>query len=176
MPKAGRLKVYNVAGDAKGLDWGGVPDATLAERGYGGVVIFGSNGAVISATNPLPTQSAQPAGTDITAASGNQANANAVATLPGVAAKTTYITGFEVTATGSTAALIVLVTVTGVITGTLTYVFVFPAGVTTPANTLTVEFSRPIPASGQNTAIVVTLPAGGAGNTNAAVVAHGFQQ
>jgi hypothetical protein len=32
-----------------------------------------------------------------------------------------------------------------------------------------------LPAAALNTPIVVTLPAGGAGNTNAAVNAHGYQ-
>jgi hypothetical protein len=114
--------------------------------------------------------------TDVDNSSGNVANAAAVATLPGVAGQTTFITGFEVTATGSTAVLIVLVTVAGILGGTKTYEFVFPAGVTTLANPLVVEFSRPIPASAVNTAITVTLPAGGAGNTNAAATAHGFQR
>jgi hypothetical protein len=131
--------------------------------------------AGVSAAGALSTSAAPPQGTDITASSGNQANAGAVATLPGVAAKTTFITGFEITASGSTVGLDVVVTVVGVITGTMTYIFTFPIGVAVPGNPLIVEFSRPIPASGVNTAIVVTLPAGGAGNTNAAVSAHGFQ-
>ena len=113
--------------------------------------------------------------TPITAASGNQANANAVATLAAAAGKTTYITGFQVTAAGATAGLAVNVTVAGVVTGTLTYTFVFPAGAAVGAQPLVVEFPEPVPASAVNTAIVVTLPAGGAGNTNAAVAAQGFQ-
>lgn len=114
-------------------------------------------------------------GAPITAASGNVANASAVATLAGAAGKTTYITGFELTAGGATGAALVQATVAGVLGGTLTYIFGFPAGVTTIATPLIVEFPEPIPASAANTAIVVTLPAGGTGNTNAAAVAHGFQ-
>lgn len=112
--------------------------------------------------------------TEIQGQSGNQANAAAVATLAGVAGKTTWISGFEVTAAGSTAALVVLVTMTGPVTGG-TWVFVFPAGATVAAQSLIVEFVEPIPASALNTAIAITLPAGGAGNTNASVTAHGFQ-
>ena len=113
--------------------------------------------------------------TPVTASSGNVAAASAVATLPGVAGKTTYVTGFQVTAAGATAAAVVNVTVTGTVSGTLTYTFVFPAGATVAAQPLVVEFPEPVPASGTNTAIVVTLPSGGAGNTNAAVNAQGFQ-
>jgi hypothetical protein len=163
-------KIGQTGGQLSG--WAGISLTTDPEKSAGAVIIYGPNGGQVSSSNPLFVAAA---GIDITAASGNVANAAAVATLPGVVGRTTYITGFEVTATGSTAVLIVLVTVAGVVTGTLTYVFVFPAGATTLATPLIVEFSRPIPASAQNTSIVVTLPAGGAGNTNAAVVAHGFQ-
>jgi hypothetical protein len=112
--------------------------------------------------------------TQKTGASGNVANASAVATLAAVSAKTNYITGFQVTAAGATAASVVNVTVTGLITGTATYTFVFPAGVTTAAQSLIVSFETAVKASGVNTAIVVTLPAGGTGNTNAAVAAQGY--
>ncbi|HMD82603.1 MAG TPA: hypothetical protein VKE92_14910 [Anaerolineales bacterium] len=111
----------------------------------------------------------------ITAASGNVANGSAVATLAASSTKTTYITGFEVTSGGATGGLNVIVTVTGTVTGTLSYIHTFPAGAAVPANPLIVTFATPIPASAVNTTIVVTLPAGGAGNTHAAVVAHGYQ-
>lgn len=111
----------------------------------------------------------------VTAASGNVAAGAAVATLPAAVGKTTYITGFECTAAGATAALVVLVTVTNTSGGTLTYVFVFPVGATVAAQPLQVVFPKPIPANAPNTSIVVTLPSGGAGNTNAAAVAHGYQ-
>jgi hypothetical protein len=110
----------------------------------------------------------------VVATSGNQPNAAAVATLPGVAGKTTYITGFEVTASGATAGLAVDVTVTGP-AATLHYSFVFPAGAAVGAAPLIVQLPRALPAAALNTPIVVTLPAGGAGNTNAAVNAHGYQ-
>ena len=83
--------------------------------------------------------------------------------------------GFIITGAGATAASVVTVTVTGTITGTLSFALVIPAGATTSITPLIVEFSRPIPASAANTAIVVNVPSFGAGNTNAAVVAHGFQ-
>lgn len=113
--------------------------------------------------------------TPVNGFSGNVANANAVATLANAASKTTYITGFEITASGATTGLPVTVTVVGTITGTLSYTFVAPAGVLVAAEPLVVEFPYPIPASTTNTAIVVTCPALGAGNTNATAVAHGFQ-
>ena len=110
----------------------------------------------------------------LTGASGNVANSSAVATLTAVFGKTTYITGFEVTSSGATVGAVVTVTVTGTITGTLTYIFSAPAGVLLEATPLIVEFGHPIPASATATSIVVTLPALGTGNTNASVVAHGY--
>lgn len=111
----------------------------------------------------------------VNASSGNVANAAAVATLPGVAGKTTYITGFEITGAGATATAVVSVTVAGVVSGTMTYTHAAVAGATLLNTPLIVEFAVPIPASADNTAIVVTVPALGVGNTNSTVVAHGYQ-
>lgn len=113
--------------------------------------------------------------TPITAASGNVANASAAATLAAAASKTTYITGFEISSSGATAGAVVTITVTGTVTGTLSYTYAAPTGVLLMGTPLFVEFPFPIPASAVNTAIVVTLPALGTGNTNATAVAHGFQ-
>lgn len=111
----------------------------------------------------------------VAAASGNKANAVATATLAGVAGQTTWLTGFECTASGATAASVVNLTITGLIGGTQTFTFVFPAGVTVAAQAVAESFPTPIPASAANTAIVVSLPAGGSGNTNAACNAQGVQ-
>lgn len=114
-------------------------------------------------------------GTPVVNSSGDSPNAAAVATLPAAAGKTTYITGFQMTASGSTAALVVVATVTGTFSSNMSFVFTFPAGAAVAAQTLAVSFPQPIPATAVNTAIVVTLPAGGAGNLHAACVAQGFQ-
>lgn len=112
--------------------------------------------------------------TALSASSGNVANSSAAATLAGTVGKTTYISGFSVTGGGATAASLISVTVAGLLGGTKTYTFAVPAGATTGCTPLVVEFSKPIPASATNTAIVVTAPAFGAGNTNATVNAHGY--
>lgn len=112
--------------------------------------------------------------TPVTAGSGNVANASSVATIPAVANVTAYISGFEVTGAGATAGLPVIVTVTGLISGTRSYIVAAATGVLVANDPLVVQFSPPIPASGENTAIVVTVPAFGAGNTHSAVVSHGF--
>jgi hypothetical protein len=122
-----------------------------------------------------------------TATSGNVANATATATLtsPGAVPgtpNTWNITGFEVVATGSTGALAVQVTLAGLNNGlnpqapvTAIYPFAFPAGVTTQATSLIVTFPCPLSAA-PGSAVVLTLPAGGSGNTSAAVNLHGFIQ
>jgi hypothetical protein len=110
----------------------------------------------------------------LNASSGNVAAAIANATLAAVASKTAYLTGFEVTGAGATAGLPVLVTVTGLLGGTLTYIYTAIAGVLLANQPLIVEFNPPLPASAQNTNIVVSCPSLGAGNTNNTVNAHGF--
>lgn len=132
-------------------------------------VLATANGALIVQATPVPV------GTQQSASSGNVANANAVATLSAGAGVTTYISGFSATAAGSTAALVVTLTVAGLLGGTASYTFTFPAGATVAATPLIVTFPTALPASAVNTAIVVTLPAGGAGNTNASVHAFGFR-
>lgn len=113
--------------------------------------------------------------TPITSSSGNVANASAVATLAAAAGKTTYITALQITSGGSTAAALVLATLVGLLGGTATYVYATVAGATAKNPDLIIVFDIPLPASAVNTAIVLTLPALGAGNTNAAVSAQGFQ-
>lgn len=112
--------------------------------------------------------------TALIAGSGNVTNASAAATLTGTATTSVYITGFEVTGSGSTAGLPVTVTVAGLLGGTRSYTYSFVAGVLVANVPLVVTFYPALPASAINTAIVVTCPAGGAGNTNNTVVAHGF--
>lgn len=108
--------------------------------------------------------------------SGNVANGSAVATLAAKAGYVTHISGFEITGAGATAAANVVATLTGLLGGTRSYIVVAPAGVNAPLQPLVVSFAEPLPASDENTAIVVTLPALGAGNTHACVNAHGFHK
>ncbi len=130
--------------------------------------------AAVDAGGNLSLSSIPGGATTVIGSSGNVANASAVATLAGTAGKTTYITGFQLTASGSTLGLDVTATITG-LTTTMSFTFTFPAGVLVPAQPVVVTFPQPIPASAVNTAIVVTLPAGGGGNTNATANAQGFQ-
>jgi hypothetical protein len=113
--------------------------------------------------------------TALTASSGNVAAATATATLAGATDKTTYVCGFTITSTGATAAAVVNATLTGVVTGTMTFTYAAVAGATVANQPLVVSFSHCIPASAINTAIVLSLPSLGTGNTNAAVNLWGFR-
>ena len=122
-----------------------------------------------------PLNPALPDGAEyLASSSGNVANASAVATLTPRATKTAFISQLIVTAAGATAALAVNVTVTGLVGGTQTFTFVYPAGATIAATPLVVSFPIPLKAATPDTNIVVTLPASGLGGTNAAVSASGY--
>lgn len=114
-------------------------------------------------------------GAAVGGSSGNVANAVAAASLGAVAAKLNYITGFEVFGSGATAGSVVLVTVTGLVGGTMTYPLVVPAGVGVQNPALAVQFAPPHPATAVNTAITVSCPALGAGNTNNCANVRGVQ-
>jgi hypothetical protein len=66
-------------------------------------------------------------------------------------------------------------TITGLLGGTYTGTYVCNAGATATCPVINVSFVPPLPASAANTAIVLSLPALGAGNTNTTVSAQGFQ-
>lgn len=108
-------------------------------------------------------------------ASGNVAAASAVATLDSDPGKTTYISGFQVTGGGATAASVINVVVSGTLGGSLTYNIAVPAGAILGIVPLVVQFYPPYPASALDTDIVVTVPTFGVGNTNASVVSTGFK-
>lgn len=112
--------------------------------------------------------------TPANASSGNVANGTATASLAAQASKRNYVTGFTITGAGATAASVVTATLSGVTGGPLHYTVVVPAGVTTAIQPLNVRFDTPIPASADNTAITISVPAFGAGNTNAAATINGF--
>lgn len=130
--------------------------------------------ASLSLNAPYPVAADGSDATPVTATSGNVANAIATATIPAIAGKTAYISGFTISGAGATAAAVVNPTVTGVIGGTKTFVACAVAGATVMNPVLDVQFCPPIPASAVNTAIAVACPALGAGNTNNTVNAYGF--
>jgi hypothetical protein len=116
-------------------------------------------------------------GTPVNSTSGNVANAQAQASIAAVAGKTNYLSGFSMSALGATAGSTVTLTIAGLAGGNRTLLVIVPAGVGSPVNPfpLIEKFNPPLAASAPNTAITVTLPALGAGNTNAMVNAEGYQ-
>ena len=110
----------------------------------------------------------------LSASSGNVAAAIAAATLPVAPGKTNYLSGIAITGSGATAASVVNPTVTGLNGGTLTLTLAVVAGATLSNTPLILTFNPPIPAAGINTAIVVSVPSLGAGNTNSTASLWGF--
>lgn len=163
----------------------GNPGDVLTVTAYGrpqeanGVVNSAAGVLVAAPAGGLLTVPASdyPQGAIPVAASATGAASAIAATLPAIAGRTTWLTGFEVTGAGATAASVVVVTAGPVTAGsvTLSYELAVPAGVTAPLPALSVELPKPLPAPAANTAIPVNVPSLGAGNTNAAVVAHGYQ-
>jgi len=145
-------------------------------------LLVGTAGApaadVVTVQSPITSGSAgyPAASTPISASSGNVAAATATATLAQVASKTTYICGFSITSSGSTAAAVVSPTIANLITGTMTFTYTSVAGVTLANQPLVVPITPCLPANAQATTIVVSMPSLGAGNTNTTVSAWGFQQ
>lgn len=85
-----------------------------------------------------------------------------------------WISGFDVTFAGATAASVVEVTVTGLMGGTLTFIVTVPAGATVAGTPLCVKFPAPIPATDKNVAVTLTVPSLGAGNLKANANLYGF--
>lgn len=109
------------------------------------------------------------------ATSGAVANATAAAVLGGATGEWTYITGFEITGGGATSAALVTATVATLIGNTtLSYSVAAVAGAALPNPNLIVTFDPPLRANAISTAITVSCPALGAGNTKNCVTAHGF--
>lgn len=121
-------------------------------------------------TSPVATSS------PVDATSGVVANANAVATMPAVAGKTNVLNHLRVEGLGATAGTTVQGTITGVLGGTREFEVTVPAGVGTAITPVDITFPGGLQATGPNVAIVVTVPAFGAGNVNAEVNIEGTLQ
>jgi hypothetical protein len=98
------------------------------------------------------------------------------ASLAATANKTNYLCGVNISGLGATAATTVVFTITGLIGGnTLSYSYVFVAGVALPNTPVPLFFTPCIAASAVNSAITVTVP-GAAGNTATQINVNGFRQ
>lgn len=112
--------------------------------------------------------------TKVMATSGNVAAGAAAASIPAVAGKLNYITGFSVTGTGATAGQAVVITVTGLSGGTITFTHASATGVAVGNAQFNYEFPAPHPASAINTAISVSCASLGAGSTNNVTNVFGY--
>jgi hypothetical protein len=138
-------------------------------------VLYGDLVANVTFPASLGLPSDYPVGaTPVNATSGVKANATASATLPGAANVTTYLSGFDVTGSGATVGLPVTVTASN-LQSALSWIYTATAGALLANTPLSIRFDPPLPATGQNTAIVVSCPALGLGNLNNVVNAYGYQ-
>jgi hypothetical protein len=109
-------------------------------------------------------------------ATASGANATTAANCPAIAGKTNFLAGFDAMAGGATAASLILATLTGVATGSLSYPMAIPAGATLAASPLSMRFNPPLAATAVNAAISVSMAAAGAGNTSQIVTLYCFAQ
>jgi hypothetical protein len=101
--------------------------------------------------------------------------------LPATVGKTNFLEGFDITGSGATAASVIEASITGLQGGTIYFELPIVAGVNLAAFPLigpvySVRFPEPIPATGPNVAITLTVPSFGAGNTNSSATLYGFQK
>jgi len=125
--------------------------------------------ANVGNSNPVPVTDVF--GTQVTNSATGAAAGAVTATLPAVAAKTTTLTGFIISCAPVAAAVSGVVTITGLIGGTASLVFVEAVA---SGGLLGFTFPTPIPASGLNVAIAVVVPAI-AGGAAVSVFASGYQ-
>ena len=93
------------------------------------------------------------------------------ATLQGVPGKQNSICGFVITSGGTTTAQVAAVTISGTVSGTLNFTYIF---VSSGQGVLGVAFPQCIGSTGPNTSITVSVGAGGAGTT-ASLTVWGYQ-
>jgi hypothetical protein len=96
-----------------------------------------------------------------------------VAELPAVALKRNYLSGFSITGGGATAASVITAVITGTV-ATWNIDIPVPTGVDLGIEPIIVTLASPIPASAVNTAIVLTVPSFGSGNTVASCAVWGY--
>lgn len=127
-----------------------------------------NDGEELATASPLPAGAVPLNSSSFAAASIN------TATLAATPFQFTYISGFTITGSGATAGNNIVATINGVAGAPLNYVVAVPTGVTTGMLPIMITFGIPLQSTAVNTAITVTVPSFGTGNTHAAVTATGF--
>lgn len=139
--------------------------------------LFDGFSAAGSFAAALELGSTSPANAGQTPVSSTQSGANAqqVATMPAVAGQFNTIQSLRITGLGATSATVVTATLAGVQGGAITYPVTVPTGATVAITPVTDSFGGiGLQSSAVNTAITLTLPAFGAGNTNELASIAGF--
>lgn len=110
----------------------------------------------------------------VNASSGNVAAAVATATMAAPPSGANYVTALAITGAGATAPSVVVATLTGIVGGPFSYILAVPTGATAGMTPIFRQF--PFPLKGiDGTAITLSMPSLGVGNTNAAVNLSGFR-
>lgn len=113
--------------------------------------------------------------TPLVGAAAGTSNASLVATLAASAGGLNYITGFDITASGSTAPDTRVVTVANVTGSSLSFIFGFTTGNPAISTPMSIRFPKAIPANTENLAITVTMPLMPVGVDNAAIAVYGYR-
>lgn len=135
----------------------------------------GTYAEVVSQAAGAAGAAGYPAGaTPVGATSGTVANATASASLPAAVGKRTYVTSLQITGSGATAAGIATASL-GALGGPYSYSLGVVAGASLANPAFVLNFNPPLPATADNTAITLAIPALGAGNVASQVSLQGFQ-
>jgi len=97
----------------------------------------------------------------------------ATATLTVTSGRTGYLTGFTVTGLGATVAAMPVVSVTGLVGGTVNFAYPAPIGVGVAGPVMSINFTTPLRGI-LSTNIVVSVATFGVGNVGASCVAYGY--
>jgi hypothetical protein len=136
--------------------------------GAGGTGIIGWLSNIVSKFSP----DGFPPGATFVGGSSTGGNVALTVTIPAVAGRRNYITGIQIGGGGATAANAITLTVTNAQGGTLNYSIIVPV-LGSGVNHI-IPFPMPLCASAVNTAMVVTLPAFGAGNGLVSLAVQGY--
>lgn len=145
-------------------------DGVTLGAGYDGTTV--RKVLVDSSGRQIMVVANDPDGTTVHA-EGTAAAGTATAALPAVAAKFNYLTGFQISGLGATAATSVIATITDA-TWTLSFGIEVPAGVGKQTPLINILFAQPLKATTNNHAITLSVPSFGAGNTFVGVSIQGI--
>ena len=131
--------------------------------------------AAILARSPAYGQEPNTNAGKLVSSSANVAALTATATLAAASGLMNYVCGILVTGAGATAASVIHPTLTGLNGGTINYTMAIVAGATLTQPELKDAFYPCQPATALNTAITLSVPSFGTGNTDTTVNIWGYR-